>query len=92
MIKIVPLQDKVLLKKIEEKPKEEVVKGGIIIPSDGKAIIYGEVVDISKEIKDPKIKVGDKVIFLEYSGKDFEMNEDKYVLISYKEISGIIEF
>jgi len=73
MIKIVPLQDKVLLKKIEEKPKEEVVKGGIIIPSDGKAIIYGEVVDISK-------------------GKDFEMNEDKYVLISYKEISGIIEF
>ena len=92
MVKIIPLQDKVLLKKVEEKPKEEVVKGGIIIPSDDKAIVYGEVIDISKDIKDPKIKVGDKVIFSEYAGKDFEIDEEKYVLISYKEISGIIEF
>ncbi len=92
MAKIKPLQDKILLKKVESKAsKEEVVKGGIIMPSEEKPIKYGEVVDISEELPNTKLKVGDKVLYSEYGGKDIKVDDDEFLLISYKDISAIIE-
>ncbi len=92
MVKIIPLQDKVLLKKEESKTsQEEVVKGGIILPVEEKPIKYGEVVSISKELDKCSLKVGDKVIYSEYAGKEIKVDDEEYLLISYKDISGIIE-
>jgi chaperonin GroES len=92
MAKIKPLQDKILLKKVESKTsKEEVVKGGIILPIEEKPIKYGEVVDISEELSNVKLKIGDKVLYSEYGGKDIKIDEDDFLLISYKDISAIIE-
>ncbi len=92
MTKIKPLQDKILLKKLEFKDsKEEVLKGGIILPNEEKPIKYGEVIEISSELENFKIKIGDKVLYSEYGGKDLKINEEEYLLISYKDISGIIE-
>ena len=92
MAKIKPLQDKILLKKVEsEASKEEVIKGGIILPSEEKPIKYGEVIDISDELLNIKLKVGDKVLYSEYGGKDIKVDDDEFLLISYKDISAIIE-
>lgn len=92
MVKIKPLQDKVLLKKVKnEASKEEVVSGGIILPSDEKPINYAEVIEISSQIKDSPVKVGDKVLYSEYSGKNINIKDDEFILISVKEISAIIE-
>lgn len=92
MVKIKPMQDKVLLKKAESKAsKEEVVKGGIILPNDDKPIQYGEVVDISDELSNVKLKKGDKVLYSQYGGKEIKINDEDFLLISYKDISAIIE-
>jgi chaperonin GroES len=92
MVSIKPLQDKVLLKKVEsETSKEEVVKGGIILPNDEKPITYGEVIDISSELTNVNISKGDKVLYSEYSGKTITVDDEEFILISYKDISAIIE-
>jgi chaperonin GroES len=95
MAKIKPLQDKILLK-IEEKKdseKEEIV-GGIIIPKkdEDKSIKYGIVEEISPELKDVSICVGDKVLYSKYSGTEIEIDNKEYLLISYKDIQAKIEF
>ena len=92
MAKVKPLQDKILLKKVESRTsEEEVVEGGIILPSDEEPIKYGEVIAISEELKNVKLKVGDKVLYSEYGGKDIKVDNDEFLLISYKDISAIIE-
>ena len=92
MAKIKPLQDKVLLKKSEtETSKKEVVEGGIILPSDDKPLKYSEVIEISEELSQAKLKVGDKVLYSEYGGTDININGEEFLLISYKDISAIIE-
>ncbi|HBM70889.1 MAG TPA: hypothetical protein DD377_06075 [Firmicutes bacterium] len=37
------------------------------------------------------VKVGDKVIYKEYSGTDYEENDKKYLLIKNEDIIAIIE-
>ena len=61
------------------------------MPSEEKPIKYGEVVDISEELPNTKLKVGDKVLYSEYGGKDIKVDDDEFLLISYKDISAIIE-
>jgi chaperonin GroES len=75
MKKIKPLQDRILVKRLEEK---EVKKGGIIIPDTAKEKPQeGEVVAVGpgKVTEDGKrqpmeVKVGDKILFGKYSGSD----------------------
>ena len=74
-MKIRPLQDRVIVKRIEE---EEKTKGGIIIPDtakekpqEGKVIAVGK----GKMTEDGKIipldvKVGDRILFGKYSGTE----------------------
>ena len=94
MTKIKPLQDNVLLKKVESQPtQEEKVEGGIIVPNeDTKSIVYGEVVDISKYIQDSELQKGDYVIYPQYGGEKIEIDSEEYILMKYKDISGIITF
>ncbi|MFT4243824.1 MAG: GroES family chaperonin [Candidatus Woesearchaeota archaeon] len=92
MTKIKPLQDNVLLKKVEvESSTQEVVSGGIIIPKEEKSITYGEVIDFSEKIPNISIKKGDKVIYPEYGGRKITIDEEEFILLPYKDISAIIE-
>jgi chaperonin GroES len=92
MVKLIPLQYRVLLKVEEKKSSEEVVKGGIIIPQDDKeSLKYGVVIDISKDIKEPLIKIGDKVLYSEYAGKQVKIDDNEFLLIEYKDIIGKFE-
>jgi chaperonin GroES len=96
MAKIRPLQDRVIVKRIEEK---EQVRGGIIIPDTAKekpqegeviAVGAGKLLDNGTRIE-PGVKAGDKVLFGKYSGTEIKLDGDEYLILREDEILGIIE-
>jgi len=95
-MKIRPLQDRIIVKRIEE---EEKTKGGIIIPdtakekpSQGKVIAVGsgKVTDDGKKIP-MEIKVGDRVLFGKYSGTEVKIEEEEHLILREDEVIGIVE-
>ena len=96
MAKIRPLQDRVIVKRIEEK---EQVRGGIIIPDTAKekpqegeviAVGNGKLLDNGTRIE-PGVKAGDKVLFGKYSGTEIKLDGEEYLILREDEILGIIE-
>jgi len=94
-MKVKPLQDRILLKRVEEK---ETVKGGIIIPDTAKekpqegtviAVGSGKLDDSGKRIP-LEVKVGDKVLFGKYSGNEIKIDDVEHVILREDDILGII--
>jgi chaperonin GroES len=95
-VKIRPLQDRVIVKRIEE---EEKSKGGIIIPDtakekpqEGKVIAVGK----GKVNEDGKlipldVKVNDRILFGKYSGSEINIDGDEHLIMREEDILGIIE-
>ncbi len=95
-MKIRPLQDRVIVKRVEE---EEKTKGGIIIPDtakekpmEGKIIAAGK----GKVLEDGKIhpldvKVGDRVLFGKYSGTEVKIDGEEHLIMREDDILGVIE-
>ena len=95
VMKLVPLDDKVVLKKLQA---EETTKSGIVLPGQDKekpgqgevvAAGPGGVVD-GKEVK-MQVKVGDKVVYSKYSGTEIEIEDEKYLIVKQSDILAIIE-
>ena len=95
-MKIRPLQDRVIVKRIEE---EEKSKGGIIIPDTAKekpqegkivAVGKGKVGDDGKIIP-LDVKVNDRVLFGKYSGSEINMDGEEHLIMREEDILGIIE-
>ena len=95
-MKIRPLQDRVLVKRITE---EEKTKGGIIIPDtakekpqEGKIVAAGKgkVGDDGKLIA-LEVKVGDRILFGKYSGSEVKMDGDELLIMREDDILGVIE-
>ena len=95
-MKIHPLHDRVVVKRIEE---QETVKGGIIIPDTAKekpqeglviAVGQGKRADDGK-IVPPDVKVGDRILFGKYSGSEIKLDEEEFLIIREEEILGVIE-
>jgi len=95
-MKIRPLQDRVIVKRIAE---EEKTKGGIIIPDTAKekpqegkivAVGKGKVNDDGKLIP-PEVKVGDKILFGKYSGSEIKLNGEEHLIMREEDILGIVE-
>lgn len=95
-VKIKPLYDRILVKRIEG---EQMSAGGIIIPDTAQEktqIGLVEAVGEGKLLSDGKIrplnvKVGDKVIFGKYSGTEFKFDGQEYLISREEELLGIIE-
>jgi len=95
-VKIKPLYDRILVKRIESEQKSA---GGIIIPDTAQEktqIGLVEAVGEGKLLADGKIrplnvKVGDKVIFGKYSGTEFKFDGQEYLISREEELLGIIE-
>jgi len=91
-----PLQDRVIVKRLEAK---EAVKGGIIIPDSAKEKPQeGEVIAVGpgKVSKDGKlqamnVKAGDKILFGKYAGTDVKIDDEDYVIMREDDILGILE-
>lgn len=88
---VVPLHDRVLLKRLEEK---EVVKGGIIIPDTAKekpqeanviAVGKGRVTEDGKVIP-LDVKKGDKVLIGKFSGTEVMIEDVEHIIVREEEI------
>ena len=96
-MKIRPLQDRVLVQRLDD--EVEKTKGGIIIPDtakekpqEGKVIAVGK----GKTNDDGKlvpldVKVGDKILFGKYSGSEIKLNGDEHLIMREEDILGVIE-
>ena len=95
-MKIRPLHDRVLIRRIEEK---EVAKGGIIIPDTAKEKpMEGEVVAAGpgKMLEDGKrspldVKAGDRILFGKYAGTEIRLDDNDYVIMREEEILAVLD-
>ena len=95
-MKIRPLQDRVIVKRLAE---EEKTKGGIIIPDTAKEKpMEGKVVAVGKgKVKEDgsviklDVKVGDKILFSKYAGTEVKIDGEEYLIMREDDILGIIE-
>ncbi|GIW45727.1 MAG: 10 kDa chaperonin [Candidatus Binatia bacterium] len=95
-MKIRPLQDRVVVERIEE---EEKTKGGIIIPDtakekpqQGKVVAVGPGrVDEKGNRVPPGVKPGDRVLFGKYAGSEIEIDGQQYLIMREDDILGVIE-
>ena len=89
-MKVKPLQDRVIVKRIEE---EEKTKGGIIIPDTAKEKKHlGTVIEVGtdEELKE-LVKPGDKVLYGKYAGEEIKLDDKEYILLQRSDILAIIE-
>jgi chaperonin GroES len=95
-MKIRPLHDRVIVKRIEEEKKSA---GGIVIPDTAaEKPEQGEILAVGKGKKDDKgklipidVKVGDRVLFGKYSGQTVRVKGDELLVMREEDIMGVIE-
>ena len=95
-MKIRPLQDRVIVKRIEEGEKS---KGGIIIPDTAKEKPQeGNIVAVGKgklnddvKITPLDVKVNDRILFGKYSGTEINIDGDEHLIMREEDILGVIE-
>lgn len=89
--KIKPLGDRVVIKPT---PKEEVSKGGIVIPDTAKekpqegkiiAVGPGKLSEDGNRIA-MEVKVGDKVIYSKYAGTEFKVDDEELIIVRESDI------
>jgi len=96
-MKIRPLHDRVLVKRLEE--QIETTKGGIIIPDtakekpqQGKVIAAGK----GKVTEDGKVlpldvKEGDTILFGKYAGSEIKIDGEEHLIMREDDILGVVE-
>ena len=95
-MKIRPLHDRVIVKRIEE---EEKTKGGIIIPDTAKekpiegkvvAVGAGKLMDNGKT-QPLDVKKGDRILFGKYAGTDIKIEDAEHLIMREEDIIAIVE-
>lgn len=94
-MKIRPLHDRILVKRIEEETK---TAGGLYIPDSAKEKpIQGEVIAVGagKRDKDGKllaveVKAGDRVLFSKYSGTEVKLDGTEYLVVKEDDILAVL--
>ena len=94
-MKIRPLHDRVVLRRKEE---ETTTAGGIVLPGSAKekpqqgevlAVGNGRIMD-SGEVRPLDLKVGDLVVFGQYSGQTIKIDGEELLIMQESEIFGVI--
>ena len=95
-MKIRPLSDRVIVKRLEEERK---TASGIVIPDAATekpdqgeilAVGNGKIGDDGK-LRPMSVKVGDKVLFGKYSGQAFKMDGQELLTMREDDIIGVVE-
>ena len=95
-MKFRPLQDRVLIRRIEQ---EEKTMGGIIIPDTAKEKpIEGEIIAAGPGTRGDDgmlypldVKVGDRVLFGKWSGTEIKIDGEDLVVMKESDIMGVVE-
>jgi chaperonin GroES len=95
-MKIRPLQDRILVKRVDE---EEKTTGGIIIPDSAKekpqegivaAVGPGKTLE-NGNIAEPGVTKGDRILFSKYAGTDVNVDGDEHIIIREDDVLAIYE-
>ncbi len=95
-MKLKPLYDRVVVKKIE---MEQKTAGGIILPDTAKEESQlGEVIAVGEgkllengEVRPLKVKVGDKVLYSKYAGNEVKVDGEELLILREEDILAIVE-
>ncbi len=91
VVKLQPLADRLVVKPVE---REEVTRGGIVLPDtvkekpqDGKVLAVGpgRLSDDGKRIA-MEVKVGDVVIYAKYGGTEIKIEDEELVILRESDI------
>lgn len=90
-----PLHDRVLVQPI----KEEITKGGIIIPDTAKEKpLAGKVIALGTgkiledgSIRKMDVKEGDEVLFGKYAGTEIKLGQVDYLVLREEDIMGVMQ-
>jgi chaperonin GroES len=95
-MEIRPLHDRVIVRRVEEKKTtssgliipdsstEKPSKGEVVAIGNGKVSAQGDLIPLD-------VKVGDTVMFGQYSGSEITVGEEKLLVMSEDEIVAVIE-
>jgi len=95
-MKVRPLQDRVLVRRVAE---EEKTKGGIIIPdsakekpAEGEVIAAGNgKVDDKGKVRPVSVKKGDRILFGKYSGNEIKIDGVDHLILREDDVLGVLE-
>ncbi len=95
-MKIRPLHDRVIVKRMEEERK---TASGIVIPDTvSEKPDQGEVIAVGPGKRDENgkqialdVKVGDKVLFGKYAGQTVKVSGDELLVMREEDIMGVVE-
>jgi chaperonin GroES len=91
MAKLQPLGDRVVIKAIE---REEVTKGGIVLPDTAKekpqegeviAVGPGRLTEDGKRIE-MEVQVGERVIYAKYAGTEIRLDDEEFIILRESDI------
>ena len=95
-MRIRPLQDRVIVKRVAE---EEKTKGGIIIPDTAKekpiegtvlAVGNGKVLE-DGTVRALDVKAGDRLLFTKDAGTEVKLDGEEHLMIREEDILGVVE-
>lgn len=94
-MKIRPLHDRVVVKRVDEERK---TASGIVIPDTAaEKPDQGEIVAVGKGKKTDEgklipcdVKVGDRVLFGKYSGSEVTLDGEEYLIMKEEDVLGIL--
>lgn len=95
-MKIRPLHDRVIVKRMEEERK---TASGIVIPdAAAEKPDQGEIVAVGNgkigddgKVRPMNVKVGDRILFGKYSGQVFKMDGQELLTMREDDIIGVVE-
>ena len=95
-MKIRPLHDRVIVKRLESETK---TAGGIVIPdSAAEKPVQGKIVAVGKgkiledgTVRPLDVKVGDKILFGKYSGTEVKVDGDELLVMREEDAMAVIE-
>lgn len=95
-MKIVPLNDKLIVKRLEA---EEKTAGGIVLPDaarekprQGKILSVGDGKLLATGKRQPFIvKEGDRILFSAWAGSEVKVDNEEYMIMSEDDILAVVE-
>jgi chaperonin GroES len=96
MTMIRPLGSRVLAKRLEQ--KEEIKKGGIILPDSAKTkqesaqvVAVGPGIETKNgQIVPVPVQIGDRILIDKYSGQEISLDDQEFVIVRSEDIIAII--
>jgi len=95
-VKVRPLGDKVLIKRVES---DSMTAGGIVLPESAKekprrgrvqAVGDGKMLDTGERSK-LQVKKGDEVLFSSYAGTEIKLDGEEFVIMDESDILAVLE-